>query len=561
MPNLMPFGGTFRRFRRYRQIVGVLAKYGFGQLLDQIRAWEHINIECRIFHRCDQKVVHFELSERIRLAIQELGPTFIKMGQILSTRPDMVPPDVLKELEKLQDRIPPFSSQIARKIVESELNRPIEEVFARFDEEPLAAASIAQVHRARLKGGQEVVAKIRRPNIVETIEADIAIMRSLAGIMERRVAAARFLNPVALIDELHTDIKKELNFKNEASNLLRFAHNFAGDRELKVPHVYEGLCTPRLLVLEYVEGINISKVDQLASEGYDLKLIAQRLAGTLYKSAMEHGFFHADPHPGNVFVLPNNVICLLDFGMMGTLSAVERASVARLIFGIATRDEKVIVRALLDLTNTTGTVREQQFQADVSRYIQDFTYQPLGRLRFGDMMQDELRILTAHRLRFPANLVWIIKAIATTENIISRLDPELNMVEYIRPYAEGIIKRQFSPLQEARELGSAAIEFLDLLKDLPYEIRSVLRKLREGSIKMEVEQTGQDRVRKTLNRVSNHLAMAVIIAALLVGSSLLVVSRLPPLVSDISVIGLTGFAIAAVLGLSLVFLSLRDYGR
>jgi len=497
----------------------------------------------------------------MRLAIQDLGPTFIKMGQILSTRPDMVPPDIIKELEKLQDRIPPFPSQTAKRIVQSELNRPLEEVFARFDEEPLAAASIAQVHRARLKGGQEVVAKIRRPDIVETIEADIAIMRSLAGIIERRVAAAQFLNPVALIDELHADIKKELNFKNEASNLLRFAHNFAGDRQLKVPHVYEEFCTPRLLVLEYVEGINISKTDQLASEGYDLKLIAQRLTGILYKSALEHGFFHADPHPGNVFVLPDNVICLLDFGMMGTLSTVERANMARLIFGIATRDEKVIVRALLDLTNTAGSVREQQFQADVSRYIQDFAYQPLSRLRFGDMLQDELRILTAHRLRFPANLVWIIKATATIENIASRLDPELNMVEYVKPYAEGMLKRQFSPLREARELGSAAIEFIDLLKDLPYEIRSVLRKLREGSIKMEVEQTGQDRIRKTLNRVSNHLAIAVIIAALLVGSSLLVVSRLPPLISDISVIGLSGFAIAAILGLLLVFLALRAYGR
>ena len=561
MPKLTSLGSTFRRFKRSRQIVGVLVKYGFGQLLDQIRAWEHINIECRIFHRCDQKVTHLEFGERIRLAIQELGPTFIKMGQILSTRPDMVPPNIIKELEKLQDQIPPFPSPIARKIVQTELNRPIEEVFAWFDEEPIAAASLAQVHRARLKSGQEVVAKIRRPNIVETIEADISIMRSLAGVVERRVPEARFLNPVALIDELHTDVKKELNFRNEANNLLRFARNFAGDPQLKVPHVYEELCTPRLLVLEYIEGINISKRDRLASEGYDLELIARRLVDILFKSALEHGFFHADPHPGNVFVLPNNVICLLDFGMMGTLSTVDKTNVAKIALGIATRDEKMTARALLDLTNTPGSVREQQFQVDVSRYIQDFGYVPLKGLRLGDMMQDELRILSTHRLHFPTNLVWIIKAIATVENVTSRLNPGMNMVEYIKPYAEGMLRRQFSPLREAREFGSAAIEFLDLLKDLPYDIRNVLRKLREGNIKMEVEQIGLDKVRKTLDQASNRLAVALVTAALLVGSSLIVLSHLPPLVSDISIIGLSGFGIADILALSLLFSALRPSGR
>lgn len=561
MPRFIPWGSTFRRLRRSRQIIGILVKYGFGQLMDQLRAWEHINIECRIFHRCDRKVANLEVGERIRLAIQELGPTFIKVGQMLSTRPDMVPPDIIKELEKLQDRIPPFPSRIAREIVEAELKRPIEEVFASFDEEPIAAASLSQVHRARLQGGQEVVAKIRRPHLVETIEADMGIMRWLAGIAERRVPQSRFIDPVRLIDELHSEIKKELNFRYEANNLIRFGRNFSGFHGLKVPRVYETLCTPRLLVLEYIEGINISKVDQLIAEGYDTKLIAQRLADILFKSALEYGFFHADPHPGNVFVLPNNVICLLDFGMMGILSSVERANMASIVLGIATRDEKMTTRALLDLTYTTDSIDEQQFQLDVSRYIQEFAYVPLNRLRLGEMFQDELRIIRTHNLRFPTNLVWIAKAIATVENIASRLDPQINIVEYIKPNAEGLLKRQFSPLREARELGSSAIDFMDLLKDLPHEIRTVLRRLREGRVKMEIEQVGQDATRRTLNRVSNRLAVALIIAALLVGSSLLVVSKLPPLVSNISIIGLTGFAIAAILGLYLVFSALRSYSH
>ncbi len=527
--------------------------------MDRIRAWEQINIECRIFHRCDRKIAGLEFGERVRLAIQELGPTFIKMGQMLSTRPDMVPPDIIKELEKLQDRIPPFPSQIAKKTVEEELNRPLEDVFTSFDEEPIAAASLSQVHRARLKKGQEVVAKIRRPDIVETIEADMAIMRWLAGIVERRVPEARFINVVGLVDELHSDIKKELDFRTEANNLVRYAHNFRGSRELKVPRVYEELCTPKLLVLEYIDGINISKIQRLTDEGYDLKLIARRLSDILFESVLEHGFFHADPHPGNVFVMPNNVICLLDFGMMGTLSQVEKANVASIVTGIATRDEKLTTRALLDLATRRDRLDEQQFQMDVSRHLQRYAYVPLNRLRLGEMLQDELRLITTHHLRFPTNLVWVTKAIATVENVTSRLDPQINMIEYIKPFAEGMLSRQFNPKQEIRELGSAALEFLDLLKDLPYELRSAIRRLREGHARLEVEQVGQEAARKTITRVTNHLAVAIVIAALLVGSSLLVVSKLPPLVSHISIIGLTGFVIAAILGLYLVFSALRSY--
>jgi ubiquinone biosynthesis protein len=561
MPRLTSPALIFRRFKRSRKIVGVLAKYGFRQLMDQIRAWEHINIQCRILHRCDQSVAQLETGERIRLALQELGPTFIKMGQILSTRPDMVPPDIVKELEKLQAQVPPFPSKVAVEIVRSELNRPIEEVFSSFEEEPVAAASLAQVHRATLLDGQKVAVKIRRPGIVDIIEADIGIMRSLARIMENRVEEARLLNPVALIDEIHKEIKRELNFKTEANNQARFERNFAGDPQLKVPHVYEELCTTKMLVIEFIEGINVTAIDRLASEGYDLKLIARRYANILFKSSMEHGFFHADPHPGNVFILPDNVICLLDFGLMGTLSSLERASVARMIYGLATRDEKTTARALLELVSPLETVNEEQFEKDLSRYIQEFAYVPMGGLRLGDMLQNEVYMLRTYNLHFPTNLVWILKAIATVENITSRLDPQANMFEYIKPFAAGFLRRQFSPWKEARELGTAAIDFLELLKDLPYETRSILRRLREGRIKMEVEQSGQDRLRKTVNRVGNRLAVALVIAALLVGSSLLVVSESPPLVSGVSIIGITGFAIAAALGILLEFSIFRGYDR
>jgi len=413
----------------------------------------------------------------------------------------------------------------------------------------VAAASLSQVHRATLKGGEVVAVKVQRPNITDLIEADLEVMHSLATLMERYLDEARLLNVVGLVKEFSTDIRKELDFKSEANNLRRFAHNFAGDPGIHVPKVYEELCTRRLLVMEYIQGINISETERLATEGYDLPLIAQRDVDILLKSALEYGFFHADPHPGNIFILPGNVICLLDFGMMGTLPSHDRDSLVKLILSIIKRDDKGLIKALLELTESRSVADAEKLEMDISNMITDYTFLPLHKPHLGDVIQQELQILRTHRLRFHTHLVWLLKAIATVENTAHRLNPDFDMIQYARPYAQRLLIGRLNPLRQAGELYSTLIDLLELVKELPYDMRDVLRKLKEGQVKIEFENVGLEPVTSTLNQVSNRIALSIVIAALVVGASLIVLSGLHPLAAGIPVIGLAGYGIAGLLSI------------
>ena len=535
----------------------VLAKYGFGQALDRMRLWEHAHIRRGLSRIGEPHVAHLTGAQRLRLALQELGPTFIKLGQVLSTRPDLVPQDIVQELEYLQNRVASFPSQIAREIIETELGRLINELFATFEDEPLASASLSQVHRATFKDGRDVVVKVQRPGIITTIRVDLEIMHTLATLMENHIPEARLANPVGIVREFSEDLKRELNFRAEANNMLRFTKNFRDDPGVHVPRAYPELCTRRVLVMEYIHGISISDRETLLAEGYDLSLIARREAEVLFRSTLEHGFFHADPHPGNIFILPDNVVCLLDFGMMGTLSSRERDTIARMVYNIATLDEKGTARMLMELSHSTGAVNEDQLEIEVSSIMQQFAYQPISEFRLGDILRGELQILRTYRLSFPTNLVWLLKAIATSEDTVRRLVPEFNMMEFATPFTKKLLAHRLNPLRHARDFTSSAMDLLDLFKDLPYQTSEIIDQLREGRFKMEIEHAGLDPMRETLNRVSNRIAVSIVLAALVMGSSLIVFAELPPRVSDIPVIGLVGYIVSVVLGLWLVISILR----
>jgi ubiquinone biosynthesis protein len=551
MPRIITPGLAYKHLRRYRQVVGVLTRYGFGEFFGQIRFWEYINIEKRVLRR-EREIEKISTAQRLRLALEELGPTFVKLGQMLSTRPDLLPDDFIQELEKLQNRVAPIPTETVKQIIEAELQRPLEEIFTSFEDQPLAAASLAQVHRATIKGRQ-VVAKVQRPNVAEIIEVDLDIIRTLATLMERYLHGLYIMNPVGVVREFSENIRREINFRVEANNMKRFAKNFEKTSWLHVPEVYPGnCCTQKVLIMEYIDGIEISNTDRLKKEGYNLKLLAKRGADISFRSALDYGYFHADPHPGNLMVLPGNIICLLDYGMMGTLAARYREQIGRLLYFIGDNDERRTARALLGLIESSEVIDAENLEVDVSNIIQEYGHLAMGDIQAGNIFYGLLRLIQRHRARFPTHLIWLFKSIATLEDISRKLDPDFKLVETARPFARRLILRDLDPIHQARETYLSIIDSLAFIKDLPYDVSVVLDQLKKGRVKIEFEHIGLEPIRKTFHQVTHHLSLTILLASLIIASSLMVLSGVPPLVGSVPLLGIIGFGISGILAIILI---------
>lgn len=557
MPSLLWPLTTYRHMGRYRQVVRVSVKYGFGGLINRLGIRGPLKVERRLLHRRTASVAHLTRAQRFRMGLEELGPTFVKLGQFASTRPDMVSAEFIPELERLQSHVAPLPPGLARSVVESELGHPATEVFASFEDEPVASASLSQVHRATLPNGDVVAVKVQRPGIAKVISLDLEIISNLAGLMEASVQQAREMNLTGLVREFAADIKRELDFRLELRNLHRFSLNFADDFHVHVPKTHDELCTSRVLVMEFLNGIFISDKDRLMAEGYDLKTIARRGVDLAMKSAIEHGFFHADPHPGNILILPDNNIGLVDFGMMGVLSPRDRHSLAKLLSGIASSDERRMSRALTELSDRHEKVFPEDLELEVWNLAQQHLASPVG-VSLGDFLQELLRLNRSHHLMLRSHLVWLLKAIANIEEVARRLYPEFNMIEATKPYAEKLLKRHLGLSAQLHDIGYAGLDLLELIKVLPTEGRDVLRQLRDGKAKIEFQHVGLEPTRRTIQSVINRLSLAILIGCTLVASSLIVYSGVRPLVGGTSVIGVIGYVFAGVLAFALIISMLRS---
>ena len=552
-------GRTYRHAKRYGEILNVLIKYGFGDLVDVLNIKQHIEIGIeKITGKEPERIAKLSRPERVRMTLEELGPTFVKLGQLLSTRPDLIPLEYVQELSKLQDNVPAFPYDEVRAAVKAETGRFPEEIFGSFDQTPIAAASLGQVHKAILKHTEEVVAvKVQRPNIQQTIEVDLGIMLHLASLMERHVTEIEAFHPTQAVNEFARSIEEELDYTLEASHIEHFARQFLDDETVYIPKVYRYLSTQRFLVMEFIDGIKASALDRLKQDRYDLQEIASRGADSILKQISVFGFYHADSHPGNIFILPNNVICFIDFGMMGRIGQQEREDFTDFVELLINKDENKIVDALLKLTNYAEDPNRSELQRDLMEFIDRYAYLPLKKLEIARMLQSVLEILTKQGMSLKPDLYLMIKALSIAEGLGRSLDPEFEIVNHAKPFFRNIKASRYTPKRIAGDLVDSGTELLRLFKEIPGEVREVLKNVRDGKLKIEIEYRALDRTLYRLDLISDRIASAIVLASLIVGSSIIILSKTPPTWHDMPVIGLVGFLIAAVWGLTSILRSGR----
>ena len=551
---------NIRTIRRYRTILGVLIKYGFGHFVEQLNIDYYLELGKRLvtLDKIPKDLERLSQPQRLRLVMEELGPTFIKLGQLLSTRPDVLDKAYILEFSKLQDKVPAVSFEEINAQIQRELGYPAEELFAEFSTKPLAAASIAQVHRGKLKSGEEVVFKVRRPGIVKIVETDIDVLMGLAYLIEQHVPTMALYDPVGLVKEFRRSIMRELNFTREGRTVDRFAVNFAESETVYTPKIFWDYTGDIVLTMEYVDGIKISALEELTAQGYDLKEIARRGADAFLKQVLDFGLFHADPHPGNVFILPDQIICMLDYGMVGRLGQDLKDQLIDLLQALLNRDVDRIISQLLYSGELTDDSDMKNLRRDLHDFIEDYYDIVLQDIKVGKLLTEFIEILTHHRIHFPADFMILAKALVIMEGVGRQLDPEFNMINHMRPYVNKLVFERFSPKNISEQAGRIVQAYSSLAKNLPQDIKEFVNRLNRNQFKIDLEHRGLEKLVTDLDRSSNRVSFAVVIGSLIVGSSLVMQIDKGPMILGFPLLGLLGYSIAGFLGLWLAIGILRS---
>jgi ubiquinone biosynthesis protein len=512
-----------RNLGRSREIAAVLLNHGFGDVVDRIglrnfwQRWRRWFTRRPIAPKPQLTTV-----ARVRLSLEALGPTFIKFGQVMSTRPDIIPKEMINELCKLQEQVPPFPSDQAVAVVEHELGQPVSLLFAQFDHRPLAAGSLGQVHRALHHDGTPLAVKIRRPNAVRDVERDLSLMQELAALAERHLPESRVFDPSGLVSHFARTVRRELNFGREGRTMQDFARMFRDDPSLYVPKVYTDLTTDAVLTMEYVDGLSVDTANSIRDWPCNPADVAARGARIFMKQAFELGVFHGDPHPGNIRILPDGAICLLDYGMIGMLDTATREQLVDLFVAVARQDVDSAVELVLKIGEPYSEVDHTLLQVDMRDFVANYYGVELERLNVGHMLSDFVSILSQHHIRCPGSLSLLIRALVTLEGIGRKLDPAFNLAKHLQPFVESLVKERYQPTQIADRLLQRTKRLAALMEHVPEYAVTSLKKLSEDELRLQLEMRGMDRYTTELERASNRLVVGMIMASLILASALLI---------------------------------------
>lgn len=561
--NLLGIRRTYRNVNRVRQIVNVLLKYGFGKFIDQLHLNRFVPFRKRLRSFGQWPPLKSPNSaERLRMAFAELGPSFIKLAQLLATRPDLVTKQFADEFKKLQDNVPPFSTSEAVAIIETETKASIGSVFGFFDQIPIAAASIAQVYRGRLLAGDEVIIKVQRPGIESQIETDINILTSIAQLMERYIPESAFFNPSGIVDEFARTVRKELDFMEEARNCIRFGRNFDRHPDVHIPKVFNSYTTAKTLVLELIPGVRIDDIEGIARLGLDRRRLAKIGVDAYFKQVLEDGFFHADPHAGNIFAMPDGKIGFMDFGIVGRVTAEMRETMANTFLALINKDFDRLIEQYVEMglvpEHIDFDIFRREFRADLADFLEPLYGVALKDLNFAEYMDTVTRLALKHKLKVPSDLILVNKAMLILENLGRELDPDFDFIAAAEPYATKIIGERVRPAQLFDRARKNVMEVSDFFVLFPKQMKQIIRKVLKDDIHIKMTHIGMEQLIRDMDRSSNRISFSMIISAILLSSAIMHGMGVGPTWNGMSVLGFTAFGFAFIMGIWLLISIIRS---
>lgn len=541
---------AYRNVNRTTEILSVLSKYGLADWISRL----NLDFAKGIFKNHDgSAIADLTRAQRIRMALAELGPTFIKLGQLLSTRPELIGPALADELTKLQTSAPADSGEIARKTIEEELGQSIDQLFLTFHDQAIAAASIGQVHRAVLRDGSCVVVKVKRAGIDSVVRNDVDIMGWLADLAERIPEFAAY-RPSATMAEFRRTLLRELDFGREERNLQQFEARFKNNPHVRIPHPYADFCTPRVLTMEQLSGYSLDSFEKLATSGLDLDSIARYGAELYLEMIFTDGYYHADPHPGNIVLMPGNVIGLMDFGMVGRIDEPLREDVEELMYAIVNGDAEHLTTVIGRIGRMPGGLDQMAFRSDVADFVTHYGRQSVKRLDVGRVLREMTEMIYRYQIVLPAQLSMLIKALVTLEGTAKILSPSFSIIEVMVPFQRRALRRRLSPTRRLKKMRRVYLEMEHLFTAMPQQIYQIIRQIQSGEFDVHLDHRG-------LEPSVNRLVLGMLASALFLGSSLMLSMKVPPVLfqsptwlgmHQISILGLSGCCLSFLVGLRLL---------